>query len=51
MGCTVFLELGPGGALTRMAAEVVPAACGRSVADFRTVAGIARWVEGALASR
>ena len=51
MGCTVFLELGPGGALTRMVAEEVPDASARSVADFRTVDGIARWVEGALGRR
>jgi len=51
LGCTVFLELGPGSALTKMAGELVPAASARSVADFRTVAGIARWIEGALASR
>lgn len=44
-GCTAFLELGPGAALARMAAELLPEAAARSVADFRSVAGIARWVE------
>jgi [acyl-carrier-protein] S-malonyltransferase len=51
LGCTVFLELGPGGALARMAAELLPDAGVRSVADFRSVAGVARWVEGALTQR
>lgn len=49
LGATVFLELGPGGALARMAGELLPEAAVRSVADFRSVAGVARWVEGALA--
>jgi [acyl-carrier-protein] S-malonyltransferase len=48
LGCRVFLELGPGGALARMAAELLPDAAVRSVADFRSVEGVARWVEGAL---
>jgi [acyl-carrier-protein] S-malonyltransferase len=51
LGCTVFLELGPGGALAKMAAELLPEAAVRSVADFRSVAGIARWVERALGAR
>jgi [acyl-carrier-protein] S-malonyltransferase len=49
LGCTVFLDLGPGGALARMAAEAVPGVAARAVADFRSIAGVARWVEGALA--
>jgi [acyl-carrier-protein] S-malonyltransferase len=48
LGCTVFLELGPGSALARMAADILPDAVARSAADFRGAAGIARWVEGAL---
>jgi [acyl-carrier-protein] S-malonyltransferase len=48
LGCTVFLELGPGAALARMAGEVVPGVEARSVADFRTVAGVARWVAARL---
>jgi hypothetical protein len=31
-----------------MAAEAVPGAAARSVADFRTPAGVVRWVEGVL---
>jgi [acyl-carrier-protein] S-malonyltransferase len=49
LGCTVFLELGPGAALARMAGELLPAAAARSVADFRSLEGIAAWVERALA--
>jgi [acyl-carrier-protein] S-malonyltransferase len=45
MGCSVFLELGPGTALARMAAEAMPGAAARSVAEFRTLEGVARWVE------
>ena len=48
LGCTVFLELGPGRALASMAAEAVPHARARSVSDFRTLEGVARWVAGAL---
>jgi [acyl-carrier-protein] S-malonyltransferase len=48
LGATVFLELGPGGALARMTAELLPGAAVRSVADFRSVEGIARWVERSL---
>jgi [acyl-carrier-protein] S-malonyltransferase len=44
LGCTVFLELGPGSALARMAAELLPGAAARSVADFRTADGAAGWV-------
>jgi [acyl-carrier-protein] S-malonyltransferase len=50
-GCTVFLELGPGAALAKMAGELLPEVAVRSVADFRSVAGIARWVEEALTRR
>jgi len=48
LGCSVFLELGPGNALARMAAEVVPDARARSVAEFRSLDGVLRWVEAAL---
>jgi [acyl-carrier-protein] S-malonyltransferase len=48
LGCTVFLELGPGAALARMVGELVPQASVRSVDDFRSVAGVARWVDRAL---
>jgi [acyl-carrier-protein] S-malonyltransferase len=49
LGCTVFLELGPGNALARMAGELVPGAASRSIADFRRVDGVVRWVEARLA--
>ena len=48
LGCTVFLELGPGSALTRMVAEALPEAAARSVEDFRTVDGVRRWVASRL---
>jgi [acyl-carrier-protein] S-malonyltransferase len=44
MGATVFLELGPGSALSRMATELLPGAAARSVAEFRSLKGIAAWV-------
>jgi [acyl-carrier-protein] S-malonyltransferase len=50
LGCKVMLELGPGNALARMAGELLPGAAVRSVADFRSAAGVARWVERALAA-
>jgi [acyl-carrier-protein] S-malonyltransferase len=49
MGCTVFLELGPGLALARMAAEALPEVQARSVEEFRSPGGVARWVSSALA--
>lgn len=48
MGCTVFLELGPGSALSRMVAEGLPGAEARSADEFRTVEGVARWVAARL---
>jgi [acyl-carrier-protein] S-malonyltransferase len=51
MGCTVFLELGPGSALSRMAAELLPGLEARSVEDFRSVEGVQRWVAGRLRAR
>jgi [acyl-carrier-protein] S-malonyltransferase len=50
LGCTVFLELGPGQALTRMVEELVPGAAARAVAAFRGVEGVLRWVEQRLAA-
>jgi [acyl-carrier-protein] S-malonyltransferase len=44
-GITVALELGPGSALSRMLRARHPAIECRSVADFRTLAGVARWLE------
>jgi len=49
MGCSVFLELGPGTALSRMAREVVPGVEARSVDEFRSLEGVVRWVEAGLA--
>jgi [acyl-carrier-protein] S-malonyltransferase len=46
----VFLELGPGSALTRMVGEALPGAEARSVEDFRTLGGITRWVANRLAA-
>lgn len=43
MGCTVFLELGPGAALARMAAERFPDLSARALADFRSPAAAAAW--------
>ncbi|MFT4249256.1 MAG: malonate decarboxylase subunit epsilon [Pseudomonas sp.] len=46
-GATVFLELGPGTALARMARELAPQVQARSVEDFRTLEGVAQWVRRA----
>jgi [acyl-carrier-protein] S-malonyltransferase len=43
-GITVALELGPGAALSRMLRDRHPHIACRSVADFQTLDGIARWV-------
>ncbi|CUI03045.1 ACP S-malonyltransferase [Massilia antarctica] len=43
-GVTVALELGPGAALARMMQARHPHIACRSVADFRSIAGIAAWV-------
>lgn len=40
-----MLELGPGNALARMSADLAPGIPARSVADFRTIEGLRRWVE------
>lgn len=44
-GITVALELGPGNALARMMQARHPRMACRSVADFRSVEGILRWLE------
>jgi [acyl-carrier-protein] S-malonyltransferase len=44
-GVTVALELGPGSALARMMQARHPHIACRSVADFRSLDGIAAWVE------
>ena len=46
-GITVALELGPGGALSRMLQNRHPHIATRSVADFRTLDGIGKWLERA----
>ncbi len=43
-GCRMFLELGPGDALARMARERFPELPARGIADFRALAGVAEWV-------
>ncbi|CAI8750739.1 MULTISPECIES: malonate decarboxylase subunit epsilon [Burkholderia] len=43
-GATAFLELGPGRALAEMVGGAYPALPARSVADFRSVDGIASWL-------
>jgi [acyl-carrier-protein] S-malonyltransferase len=46
-GITVALELGPGGALSRMLQNRHPHIATRSVADFRTLDGVRKWLERA----
>jgi [acyl-carrier-protein] S-malonyltransferase len=43
-GATSFLELGPGHALSLMAAEVAPGIEARAVEDFRTLNGLKGWL-------
>ncbi|MBR7900244.1 malonate decarboxylase subunit epsilon [Burkholderia multivorans] len=43
-GATAFLELGPGRALADMASGAYPALPARSVADFRSIDGVAQWL-------
>ena len=45
MGCGVMLELGPGNALAKMLQELFPEVKVRSVEDFRSLEGVADWVE------
>ena len=45
---TAVLELGPGAALSRMAASVMPDLPARSVAEFHTMDGVVRWLGNAL---
>jgi [acyl-carrier-protein] S-malonyltransferase len=44
-GITLALELGPGNALSRMLRARQPQIDSRSVADFRTLAGIQKWLD------
>jgi [acyl-carrier-protein] S-malonyltransferase len=43
-GATAFLELGPGRALSEMAASAHPHATARSLEDFRTLRGVRDWL-------
>ena len=44
-GCRVFLELGPGRALTRMVLQRFEEVQARSVEEFRTLHGVTVWLE------
>ncbi|SEL46792.1 [acyl-carrier-protein] S-malonyltransferase [Pseudoxanthomonas sp. GM95] len=46
-GARVFLELGPGSALSRMLREAYPECEARSVEEFRSLEGAAAWVAAA----
>jgi [acyl-carrier-protein] S-malonyltransferase len=46
-GISYALELGPGNALTRMLQNRHPHINTRSVADFRTLDGISKWLSRA----
>ncbi|NHF66840.1 malonate decarboxylase subunit epsilon [Xanthomonas hortorum] len=46
-GARVFLELGPGSALARMAREVLPDCEARSVDEFNSTLGVVEWVNAA----
>ena len=48
-GGKVFLELGPGAALSRRVRELHPQLQARSVEDFRTLEGVREWVDAACA--
>ncbi|WP_457319339.1 malonate decarboxylase subunit epsilon [Stenotrophomonas sp. P5_B8] len=48
-GGKVFLELGPGSALSRRVRELHPQLQARSVEDFRTLEGVREWVGAACA--
>jgi len=43
-GAPLVLELGPGTALSRMAARIFPDGCARAIEDFRTIAGVCSWL-------
>jgi [acyl-carrier-protein] S-malonyltransferase len=45
-GASAFLELGPGSALSRMAADAYPSIPSRALDDFRSVAGARAWIAG-----
>jgi [acyl-carrier-protein] S-malonyltransferase len=43
-GASAFLELGPGRALSDMAAATYPQLAARSLEDFRSIDGVRRWL-------
>jgi [acyl-carrier-protein] S-malonyltransferase len=45
-GAMAFLELGPGSALSSMAAAAYPSIPSRSLDDFRTLHGVRAWIAG-----
>jgi [acyl-carrier-protein] S-malonyltransferase len=47
-GATAFFELGPGTSLSRMLQQSHPDIPVRSLADFRSIDGAARWIETAV---
>ena len=49
-GARRSLELGPGSALSKMMGEELGQQAARSVTDFRTIDGVARWVKQDLSS-
>jgi [acyl-carrier-protein] S-malonyltransferase len=49
-GASVFLELGPGRALTEMVSNAYPGTHARSLEDFRTLQGARAWIGGLLGS-
>jgi len=44
MGCGVFLEMGPGNALSRMLRDASPGVQVRSIDEFRSLQGVVDWV-------
>jgi len=44
MGCGVFLELGPGNALSRMLRDTFPEVQVRAIDEFRSLQGVVDWV-------
>jgi [acyl-carrier-protein] S-malonyltransferase len=50
-GIDLALEIGPGRSLAKLSADVSPSLRVRSVADFRSIAGVADWLNRQLESR